>query len=59
MLTSLSELRAIEEQRIADERAATQVAELARIAAREADARAKAAAEAARQREEFEAKLAI
>lgn len=58
-MTSLSELRAIEEERIADERAALEAAHLARIAAREAEARARADAEAARLREEHLAKLAI
>lgn len=59
VLTSLSELRAIEEQRIADEHAAVRAAELARIAAAEAAERAKEEAEAARLREEHDAKLAI
>jgi len=59
VLASLSELRAIEEQRIADERAAVQAAELACIAAREAARRANEQAEAAKLREAHEAKLAI
>ena len=59
MLTSLSELRAIEEERVADERAAIEAAQFARIAAREAEARAAEAAAAAKLREEHEAQLAI
>jgi hypothetical protein len=59
VLTSLSELRAIEEERVADERAAVQAAHLARIAAREAEERALADAAAAKIREMHEAALAI
>jgi len=59
VLASLSELRAIEEERIADERAAVHAAELARVAAREAEQHARDQAAAAKQREEHEAKLAI
>jgi hypothetical protein len=59
VLTSLSELRAIEEERVADERAAVQAAHLARIAAREAEERAVADAAAAKIREMHEAALAL
>jgi len=45
-MASLSELREIEHERIADERAALRAAELARAAARDAEARAIAEAEA-------------
>ncbi|MDQ3336021.1 MAG: hypothetical protein M4D80_12700 [Myxococcota bacterium] len=52
-------MRAIEEERVADERAAVQAAHCARIAAREAEDRAVADAAAVKAREEHEAKLAI
>lgn len=56
--TSLSELRDIEKQRIADELAAVQRAEAARIAAREAAERRVREEEEARVRAECEARLA-
>jgi hypothetical protein len=59
VLASLSELRAIEEERVRDERDALRAAELARIAATEADARAREEAIAKKARDEHEAKLAI
>jgi hypothetical protein len=59
VLASLSELREIEEQRVADERAAVEAAELAVTAAREAEARRKEEAIAATARAEHDAKLAI
>jgi hypothetical protein len=59
VLSSLSELRAIEEQRVADERAAALAAELARQQAIEAEARARDEAAAKKVREAHEAQLAI
>jgi hypothetical protein len=59
VLASLSELREIEEQRVADERAAERAVALAQIAAREAEAAARADAIAAQRRAEHEATLAV
>lgn len=59
VMTSLVELRAIEEQRIADEREVIRTAELARVAAIEAEAQQRREAEDARLRFEHEARLAI
>jgi hypothetical protein len=59
VLSSLSELRAIEEQRVADERAAVEAAELARRQAIEAEQRAREEAAAKKVREAHEAQLAI
>src|SRR4051812_45573044 len=58
IVQSLSELRDIERQRIADERAAIQRAEAARIAAREAAERQVREEEEARVTAEREARLA-
>lgn len=59
MLASLSELRAIEEQRVIDEREAERAIARANLAAREAEARARDEAVAAQRRAEHEAALAL
>src|SRR5688572_16678466 len=59
IVQSLSELRDIERQRVADERAATQHAEAARMAAREAAERRAREEEDARAKAEREARLAV
>src|SRR5690606_8448283 len=59
IMTSLSELRAIEQQRIADERAARERQRLAEIEARRVAEQARIAAEQARLRAEREERLRI